>query len=175
MLIHLFTSFITISGGRDREMSGTEICTGFSMDVIRFTISHNFEWFSCFSFLFTLCFSECQNYQSLTSADRKVTHGIGGKCDNGLGPGWFRFEGAAGTRIATTCPPYHRCGTDAPGWMNGGHPSVADGQVTRQVCFSWDYCCYWTINIKVRNCGSYYVYHFSGSTPKCQLRFCGSD
>ena len=125
--------------------------------------------------IFFFSTSECQNYGSLDSANRKITYSSRGYCDNGIGPGWFRFEGSAGTRMPTSCPPIHRCGTSAPGWMNGGHPSVADGQVIRTVCFhSYDKCCYWSTNIKVRNCGSYYVYYLNG-TPTCALRYCGTN
>ena len=77
--------------------------------------------------------------------------------------------------MVTSCPPENRCNTQAPGWMNGGHPTVAEGPVSRQVCFHWGNCCSWPQNIKVRNCGSYYVYHLSGGTPGCQLRYCGTD
>ena len=122
--------------------------------------------------------SECQNYGSLNSADRKITYPASSYyCDNGIGPGWFRFEGSAGTRMPTSCPPIDRCDTSAPGWMNGGHPTVADGQVSRTVCFHWrSKCCYWSANISVRNCGSYYVYYLSG-TPNgyCHLRYCGTN
>ena len=122
--------------------------------------------------------SECQNYGSLNSADRKITYPASSYyCDNGIGPGWFRFEGSAGTRMPTSCPPTDRCDTSAPGWMNGGHPTVADGQVSRTVCFHWrSNCCYWSTNISVRNCGSYYVYYLSG-TPNgfCPLRYCGTN
>ena len=110
--------------------------------------------------------SECQNYRSLNSADRKITYSVSSYyCDNGIGPGWFRFERSAGTRMATSCPRTFRCGTAATSWLNGGHPTVADGQVSRQVCFHWNSnCCRWSTNIKVRNCGSYYVYYLH-STP----------
>ncbi|CAH3133263.1 unnamed protein product [Porites lobata] len=119
--------------------------------------------------------TECQNYGSLNSYTRKITYSSGGHCDNGIGPGWFRFEGSAGTRMPTSCPPYYRCGTYATGWLNGGHPTVADGQVSRTVCFHWtSSCCEWSTNIKVRNCGSYYVYYLSG-TPTCSLRYCGTN
>ncbi len=124
---------------------------------------------------FALYSSECQNYQSLTSGNRKITYGSGLACDDTLGPGWFRFQGAAGTRMPTSCPPQLRCGTAATGWLNGVHPTVADGRVTRQVCFSYvSTCCWMTTNIQVRNCGSYYVYYFNG-TPGCQLRYCSTD
>jgi len=95
------------------------------------------------------------------------------KCDRGLN-GWYRFHGAAGTRMPTACPPVFTCGGDAPGWLNGGHPTVADGKVTRQVCFHWILgCCTSSTNIEVRNCGSFYVYRFS-APPTCFLRYCGS-
>ena len=138
-----------------------------------------FSWGSFFfHFNYHLFFwSECQNYRSLNTADRRMTYGNpNDHCDRGIGSGWFRFQGSAGTRMPTSCPPTQRCNSDAPGWMNGGHPTVADGQVSRQVCFHWvnSGCCEWSTNIKVRNCGSYYVYYLSG-TPACSLRYCGTN
>ena len=128
------------------------------------------------SFLTIVCFmSECQNYWSLSNVDRNVIYGRPNRqCDSGIGPGWFRFEGSAGTRMPTSCPPFHRCNTDSPGWMDGSHPTVADGQVSRRVCFPWSNCCHWLVNITVRNCGSYYVYYLS-SAPSCYLRYCGTN
>jgi len=118
---------------------------------------------------------ECQIYQSLNSADRKITYHGDWECDRDIGPGWYRFEGAAGTRMATSCTPQDRCNTRATSWLNGQHPTVAEGQVSRQVCFHYGAnCCGWTTNIKVRNCGSYYVYHLDG-VPACNARYCGTD
>ncbi|XP_022809481.1 uromodulin-like isoform X2 [Stylophora pistillata] len=118
--------------------------------------------------------SECQNYQSLSGRDRHVSYGnTNTYCDSGLS-GWFRFEGSAGSRMATSCQSKNRCNTHAPGYLTGGHPSVADGQVRRRVCFHWDYsCCNWSKSITVRNCGAYYVYYITG-TPTCSLRYCGT-
>ena len=103
--------------------------------------------------------AECPSYSSLTSGDRKTTYRTtSASCDENL-KGWYRFQGAAGTRMPTTCPPKYRCNTYVTGWLNGGHPTVADGKVSREVCFHWhSICCYWSTNIEVRNCGSYYVY-----------------
>ncbi len=94
--------------------------------------------------------------------------------DNNLS-GWYRYQGAAGTRMTTSCPPIYRCNGDASGWLNGGHPAVADGIVTRQACFHWvSNCCWRTANIQVRNCGSYYVYHLGD--PGCHwCPYCGTD
>ncbi|CAH3162725.1 unnamed protein product [Pocillopora meandrina] len=119
--------------------------------------------------------SECQNYQSLTGSDRKITYGNQNTvCDRGI-HGWYRFEGAAGTRMPTSCPPKQRCNTHASGWLNGAHPTVADGQVTRTVCFHWgSNCCNWSRSVNVINCGDYYVYYITG-TPACSLRYCSTD
>ena len=140
------------------------------------------DWLS-----FAFCSTECQNYRSLTNADRKVTSStsaFGIVCDYQLGSGWFRFEGAAGTRMPSSCisnPQLRWCHTLLAGWLNGDHPTVADGRVTRRVCFSyvtpqylWD-CCYKSIDIQVRNCGSFYVYHLYAKAELCTYRYCGSD
>ncbi|CAH3179090.1 unnamed protein product [Porites evermanni] len=117
--------------------------------------------------------SECQNYGRLNSGTRRTSYGYYYYCDSSLGPGWFRFQGSAGTRMATSCVSYQRCGTYYTGWLYGGHPSVADGQVTRTVYFNSGYnCCYYSRSIKVRNCGSFYVYYLNG-TPTCNARYCG--
>ena len=54
--------------------------------------------------------------------------------------------------MTTSCPPPLKCNTIAPGWLNGAHPKVTDGIVTREVCFGSDagQCCVrgWEIKIK---------------------------
>ncbi|KAL9961264.1 hypothetical protein ACROYT_G030173 [Oculina patagonica] len=119
---------------------------------------------------------ECLNYQILTEANRKVTSKSGNYiCDRPIGPDWFRFQGDAGTKMPTTCPEIYYCDTHAPGWINGEHPTVGEGKVTRQACFHWSgNCCYFKTNIEVRNCGAYYVYYLK-DTPGCTLRYCGTD
>ena len=121
---------------------------------------------------------ECQNYATLTESNRHVNFndGNGGVeiCDSGLN-GWHRFTGGAGTRMPTSCPSKFSCGTDAPGWMQGSHPSVNDGAVSRTVCYHWDSsCCKWSNTIQVRNCGDFYVFKLNG-TPACHLRYCGAN
>ena len=94
-------------------------------------------------------------------------------CDTSLS-GWYRFSGRAGNQMADSCVDYKHCGTDAPGWMNGGHPSVAERVVSRSVCFrSTSNCCKWSIVISVRNCGGFYVYWLQ-RPPHCNFRYCGS-
>ncbi|EDO44253.1 predicted protein [Nematostella vectensis] len=120
--------------------------------------------------------SECSNYATLSNIDRSQnTHHNGNYlCDNGLGSGWYRISGNAGYRIPTSCVAKHYCTTHAPGWMTSPHPSVADGVVTRTVCYHWTTgCCEWSNNIRVRNCGEFYVYELNG-TPHCYFRYCGN-
>ena len=118
---------------------------------------------------------ECQTYQTLTSSKRKATWATTSvECDSSKS-GWYRFTEGAGRKMPTACVPINRCNTRATGWLNGNHPTVAEGQVTRQVCFHWSSdCCLWSTNIQVRNCGEYFVYLLSG-TPGCSLRYCGTD
>ena len=111
----------------------------------------------------------------MKESNRNQKYGSGLNCDDSLSTGWYRFGGGAGTKMPTSCVPNQRCGTLAPGWMNGAHPTVAQGKVTRKVCYNWSSnCCSWSNNIEVVNCGLYYVYKLS-PPPICTLRYCGSD
>ncbi|CAH3157521.1 unnamed protein product, partial [Pocillopora meandrina] len=75
---------------------------------------------------------ECRRYTKLTDKTRKTTYVTRRKrCDKHLGPGWFRFQGRAGTKMPTKCLSMSRCGTYGTGWLRGTHPSVAEGAVDR--------------------------------------------
>ena len=68
----------------------------------------------------------------------------------------------------------YRCRTHAGGWLNGAHPSSSQGEVSRQVCFAWSgQTCWLTKDIKVLNCGSFYIYYLY-PTSGCSLRYCGN-
>eukprot|EP00058_Branchiostoma_floridae_P001948 XP_002587436.1 hypothetical protein BRAFLDRAFT_238543 [Branchiostoma floridae] len=77
--------------------------------------------------------------------------------------------------MPTQAPPPRRCGTWVSIWMNGQHPSLADGEVSRQACGSVsdrDICHYQT-TIHVRACsGGYYVYKLP-AVPECWRAYCG--
>ena len=123
--------------------------------------------------------SECSSYTELNTADRASGFQRGGlvKCDKNDLPSqakWYRFTGAAGTRMPTSPVAIHHCGTHAPGWLNGQHPKKEDGLVSRKVCFNWgNNLCTWHVFVSVRNCGNFFVYHL-GRTPGCSLRYCGN-
>ncbi|KAL9951704.1 hypothetical protein ACROYT_G044426 [Oculina patagonica] len=117
---------------------------------------------------------ECSNYTVLNGSDRAQRNALRyNGCDSGLVSGWYRFQGAAGNQMPETCVDTYRCGTNAPGWLAIAHPTVAEGVVPRQVCYHWENnCCWWNNNIRVRNCGTHFVYELQ-KTPICKLRYCG--
>lgn len=131
-----------------------------------------------FGRLSSFVFAECRRYTVFNSFDRAIGNTAQNslKCDQRDLPGnlWYRFLGAAGNAMPTSCVPVRRCGTHAPGWMVGSHPSLRYSLVTRKVCYHWSgSCCRWSNNIKVRNCGGFYVYQLP-KTPVCWLRYCGN-
>ena len=120
----------------------------------------------------------CYNYRNLSEANRKSSYSTphGSElCDNSLPEGWYRFVGAAGTKMPTTRVPAYRCGTDWSGWLAGFHPTMEDGEVLSMVCFSdRGTGCKYTIKISVQNCGSFYIYKFAPFSL-CNSRYCGTD
>ncbi|XP_078353452.1 uncharacterized protein LOC144638135 [Oculina patagonica] len=123
---------------------------------------------------------ECQSghYKVLDEADRAMrnTDRSNVKCDrNDISYGWYRITGGAGDQIPEKCVPEYHCGTHVPGWLNGKHPTVQEGIVTRQVCYRWEgNCCKFKNDIRIRNCGDYYVYELQ-KPPNCDYRYCGNN
>ena len=129
-------------------------------------------------FLLTELGRECQEYKTIHQDDRSAMNSdqskvkCDGKAPDNIKFGWYRMYGNSGSQIPEECVPTKRCGTKAPGWLNGKHPTVQEGIVTREVCYHWsDNCCKWKNNIRIRNCGSYYVYELQ-KPPTCDLRYC---
>ena len=122
----------------------------------------------------------CNNYTVLSEADRAQGHVVinasNYRCDkDDLVPGWYRFQGAAGDQMADKCVPGNHCGSRWSGWLYGAHPSIAEGVVTREVCFSsLYYCCDWDQNIRIKNCGAYFVYELPRPYFSCPARYCGN-
>lgn len=123
-------------------------------------------------------FDECVHYGKLDDRLRaaSVHRGNSFKCDQKdlVTPRWYRFTGAAGTMMPTSCVPKHYCGTHAPGWLSGSHPTRVGQIVNGKVCFHWGgSCCNWHANIQIKKCNGFYVYKLA-RTPTCWLRYCGN-
>ena len=123
-------------------------------------------------------FDECKHYELLSDRQRAagVHRGNTLKCDQKdlVTPKWYRFTGAAGTQMPTSCVPQHYCGTHAPGWLSGSHPTRVGQIINGKVCFHWSKsCCNWHASIQIKRCNGFYVYKLS-RTPVCWLRYCGN-
>ena len=138
----------------------------------------------CFVFFFThiifICLyflaDVCKEYQSLLDGTRKYDYTTANsKCDDTLN-GWYRFQGAAGTKMVTKCPvSMNKCDASFPAWLSEDHPTVAEGTVRRKVCIRrTGNCCFDLVNIQVKNCSSYYIYKLH-EPPFCYTRYCSMD
>jgi len=114
------------------------------------------------------------NYKNLTDAERKYDYKtMNYKCDTDLN-GWYRFHGAAGTKMVTKCPPMDHCDASIPVWLSEDHPTMAEGIVLRKVCVNKFGCCKESFTIQVKNCGSYYIYKLV-YPGHCEARYCSTD
>jgi len=113
----------------------------------------------------------CYNYTSLDEPWRSTdnyyynNYNYYHMCDyNVEWNGWYRmFNNGENAQMPESCVNQGMCGTDNPLSLNGTHPQLEDGVVTRQVCVSsWSGCCSYTSHpIRVKACpGNYYVYEF---------------
>ncbi len=113
----------------------------------------------------------CYNYTSLDEPWRATDNSYYNNyyyntmCDyNVEWNGWYRmFNNSQNAQMPESCVNQGMCGTYYPLWLNGTHPQLEDGVVTRQVCASsWGNCCTYTSHpIRVKACpGNYYVYKF---------------
>ena len=118
---------------------------------------------------------QCKTYKTLNEADRNVSQSGKVICDTALNNSWYRFLPPAGTMMPTASVAKYKCSTHAPGWIQGTHPSLKDGIVSRKVCFHWSSnTCQWSSQISVLNCATYYIYKLP-KAPVCNLRYCGTN
>lgn len=103
----------------------------------------------------------------------EVCDGNQGNGNKWQGPGWYRIDGEAGQSIPTTPRNMYDCGTDAGGWINTPNPVMADGLVSRTVCWSWaGQSCLWQDQIRMVACAEFYLYFLVNPMTGC-LRYCG--
>ena len=119
----------------------------------------------------------CYEYKNLSDFKRKSSYHTplyDASCDKRL-DGWYRFVGAAGTKMPTTKVEPFRCGAANSGWLRGTHPTVEDGEVLKEVYFSANNeDKSFPFQISVKNCSSYYVYKLH-ELKRCNSRYCGTD
>uniref|UniRef100_W5LD46 Mucin-2-like n=1 Tax=Astyanax mexicanus TaxID=7994 RepID=W5LD46_ASTMX len=121
----------------------------------------------------------CDNYSILDEpwrATNSPNYWWGVHCDQYTSwNGWYRLlHQGNSVRMPDSCVSENMCGTHAPLWLNGPHPRLEDGVVSRQVCGSWNgACCFFNSSpIQVKACpGDYYVYEFVRPSS-CSLAYC---
>nr|XP_034300143.1 von Willebrand factor D and EGF domain-containing protein-like [Crassostrea gigas] len=99
------------------------------------------------------------------------------QCDNGLPSGWYVFDN--NDEMPTSCVTQFHCGTHYPLWMQGANPSKADGIVRRKACSNIhgsasQTCCDFSLDIQVKNCGTFYVYYLQ-TVPGCAMAYCAGN
>ncbi|XP_013403680.1 von Willebrand factor D and EGF domain-containing protein-like isoform X2 [Lingula anatina] len=129
----------------------------------------------------------CTNYVTLDD-DRRMAHNTVkyDSCifkDHQLKTLWYRMVSTTNNKLVSLrmyqqCPTTQSCGTDRPVWLKGTHPTVADGIVSRKACvpnFTEEYkpCCRREIDIRVKNCGAYFVYQLN-KTHICEEVYCSA-
>ncbi|XP_077057439.1 uncharacterized protein LOC143710376 isoform X2 [Siphateles boraxobius] len=121
----------------------------------------------------------CYNYTVLDDPRRSINNKLNSSssmCVTSVSwSGWYRlFINNMSAHIPDTCVAQYSCGANYPLWIRGGHPTVTDGVVTRDVCsHTGSYCCYiGSFPIKVKACpGDYYVYELVRTTL-CDSEYC---
>ena len=135
----------------------------------------------------------CTNYRNISEPWRKLKdHDVGENnlhCDETNvsfdGSTWFRFIGAAGTRLQTAPNALSMqrklpCKTHGVSWINGSHPLVSEGVVSRQICYAYNGVQCWgstlTHDMNIAACAQndgniFYVYQLTN--PKsCEHAYC---
>ena len=126
----------------------------------------------------------CENHNYTTISDGRrstsnllnATRGDKPICDKTIQDSlWYRFEIANGNQLATKRPEIQHCGTYSPIWMNGSHPTVSQGEVSRKACayllVGRPVGCTLSYRIKVLNCSGFYVYRLK-PPEQCFLAYC---
>ncbi|XP_057213801.1 uncharacterized protein si:ch73-181m17.1 isoform X2 [Triplophysa rosa] len=128
-----------------------------------------------------LPFDPCNTYTVLDEPWRATSNKFAANlmCDASVSwSGWYRlFIRGHSVQMPDTCVDDLSCGTHAPLWLNGPHPRIEDGVVTRDVCGNWfNNCCFFRSNsIQVKACpGNYYVYEFTRPSF-CYGTYCADD
>ncbi|XP_041914858.1 pancreatic secretory granule membrane major glycoprotein GP2-like isoform X2 [Alosa sapidissima] len=122
-------------------------------------------------------FDPCHNYTTLDEPWRATNYTDDfSHCDSRVSwHGWYRLLYHGQTiRMPEECLRRSGCGTAGQLWMNGTHPQLQDGIVTRRICkvVGFDCCFDRAPPIKVKACpGNYYVYQFVAPNG-CNYAYC---
>ncbi|CAF3310255.1 unnamed protein product [Rotaria socialis] len=119
---------------------------------------------------------QCTTYSSINDMSRLSNYSSCCYCDSSYN-GWYRFIGASGSQLITFPVNTGFCGTNAPGWWNGTHPSTVGATANGNFCANYaGYICnpsYSIASVLATNCSGFYVYYLVPlACPGIYPRYC---
>ena len=131
--------------------------------------------------MYFLLDDRCQGYKTFQTSDRNLANGHKPNSQDcaQFTDGWYRFIGAAGTRLPTKCPDQIKS-QPYPVWLNVKQnklPHKGEGvKEDIHVCLpkSSSVPCVNIFKIKVQNCSDYLVYNLL-RIPHCPYNYYGID
>ncbi|CAF3754963.1 unnamed protein product [Rotaria socialis] len=119
---------------------------------------------------------QCTTYSSINEMSRLSNYSSCCYCDSSYN-GWYRFIGASGSQLITFPVNTGFCGTNAPGWWNGTHPSTVGATANGNFCANYaGYICnpsYSIASVLATNCSGFYVYYLVPlACPGIYPRYC---
>lgn len=88
---------------------------------------------------------------------------------------WYRFQSLAGGKMPTKDPGFWHCGTFAPIYLNGVHPTSTNVEVNAKACVNLPFTppkgCSVQYDIKIINCGAFFLYKLK-EPRQCSLAYC---
>ena len=148
-------------------------------------LAMNTSMLSALSFILFLVICNAQDpcsgqYETINDVRRSTAYTeTKDLCDRSITDGkWYRFQSPAGNKMPETNPGNGRCGTYAPIWLNGHHPTTYNvvTDVTACAVMPWlDPVCGIAYNIKVVRCsGDFFLYRLK--PPKyCSIAYCAGN
>ncbi|XP_072273144.1 uromodulin-like [Pyxicephalus adspersus] len=106
----------------------------------------------------TICLDPCSHYAEPESCYSGTFYKT--FCNAHTVNDWYRFPGEAAQLPEYCVAPVYCGGVNTAIWLNGTHPTIEDGLVSRTACAAWLHqCCVFSFNVSVKACpDGFYVY-----------------
>lgn len=90
------------------------------------------------------------------------------------GEAWYRIMPPAGTRLYNkSISQGKKCGSLGNGWLTTRHPQIKGSTLLGKVCFGFAHSsCISNQEIKIKNCGFYFLYYLKKPPSACPDRYC---
>lgn len=121
----------------------------------------------------------CKNYKAIDDPYRSIAYklkpGDVAICDYNLPKGWYRFTSDVGGMMPETSPASYYCGTVAPVWIKGTHPTVINETKSVTACTKiFRESCKVKKTIRIKKCKGYFVYLLR-KTFGCSMAYCAGN